>query len=733
MEYLKDHILSLMRKSAYRPMTYRELVGRFNVPSDRRNEFKNLIRDLCESGEVVKVKGKRYGLARKMNLVTGTLSSHPEGFGFVAPEKSGEGRAVDIFVKARNIGSAMHGDLVLVRLEHFGRGRSPEGSVIRILKRAHTTVVGKLERFSGYGYVTPADHRLTQDIYIPLRSLGDAGNGEMVVAEIVTYPTRKRNPEGKVLETIGMDGDPGVSEDVIVHKYELPHGFSGKTRQEVSKVPKEILPRDLKGRLDLRERLTVTIDGVNARDFDDAVTIEVSPKSTYLLWVHVADVSHYVAAGSSLDREAFERGTSVYFPGRVLPMLPEELSNGICSLNPGEDRLAMTVFMECSRQGKILRHDFFQTVIRSTARLTYKQVAKALTEGTEEELPSLPGLREALGHMRDLAQKIHLLRQKRGSIDFDLPEAEILLDIRGNISDICRAERNIAHRIIEEFMIAANETVAGYFHWLKVPGLYRVHEKPDRDSLTSFAEFASGFGHRFSLPRTIQPKAMSDFLSSLQGLPEERILSQVLLRSMKQAHYGMENIGHFGLASSTYTHFTSPIRRYPDLVVHRLLRELLHRGRFTPQREEELIQTLPGISEHSSARERIAMDAEREVLSLKKAEFMEDKTGEIFEGFITSVTPFGFFVELKDFLVDGLVHVSTLGDDYYSFVEDQHSLVGEHTKKIFRLGDPVKVRLEKVDRDKRQIDFFLLREEGRPQKKVRSAAPRRKGAKSRKS
>jgi ribonuclease R len=713
MEYLKDHLLNLMRKSAYRPMTMKDLIRRFDVPAEDRAAFKKLIAQLCEKGDVVLVTGKRYGLAQKMNLVTGRLIAHPDGFGFVRAE---EAEGEDIFIKARGMGSAMHGDLVLARLDSSATGRSPEGSIVRILKRAHTTVVGRLERFPGYGYVIPADHRLTRDIYISLRNMGDTENNQMVVAEIVTYPSRKRNPEGKIVEVLGTDRDPGVAEEVIVHQHDLPHTFLKKTLQEVSRIPNAVAPRHIKGRLDLRKKLTVTIDGETARDFDDAVSIELSPKSTYLLWVHVADVSHYVAEGSSLDAEAFERGTSVYFPGRVLPMLPEALSNGICSLNPNEDRLAMTVFMECSRQGKVLRHDFFETAIRSHARLTYRQVAQALQDDSEEGLPAVPDLLPALRLMRELALKIQALRRKRGSIDFDLPEAEILLDLRGNITDICRAERNIAHRIIEEFMISANETVAGYFHWLKVPAIYRVHEKPDADKLAAFAEFSSGFGHRFPAPHTIHPKIMGDFLASLHDLPEEKILTQVLLRSMKQAVYSMENSGHFGLASSTYTHFTSPIRRYPDLVVHRLLRELLRRGRFSPGREEELVQALPEVAAHSSERERVAVEAEREVVSLKKAEFMEDKTGEVFDGFITGVAPFGFFVEPLDYMVEGLVHVSRLQDDYYTYQEEQQALVGEHTKKIFRLGDQLKVRLDKVDREKRRIDFVLVPEKGRPEK-----------------
>ncbi len=726
MEYLKDHLLSLMRKSAYRPMTLQELLRRFSVPGDKKKQFKALLLELCESGEVVPVKGRRYGLAKKMNLITGILQAHPEGYGFVSPDSRAGKAGEDVFVKARSMGNAMHGDQVLVRLEHFVKGRAPEGSVIRILRRANSTVVGRLERYSGYGYVIPADHRITQDIYVPLRSLGDAEDRQMVVAEIVNYPTRKRNPEGRIVEILGADGDPGVAEEVIVHQYELPHSFSGKTAREVSRIPMEVRPEDVRDRLDLRSKLTFTIDGENARDFDDAVSVELSAKSTFLLWVHVADVSHYVAPGGSLDEEAFERGTSVYFPGRVIPMLPEELSNGICSLNPGQDRLAMTVFLEFSAQGKLLRHDFFETVIRSSARLTYAQAARALGEEGDAVLPDVPGILPALELMRDLALRLQAVRHKRGSIDFDLPEAEILLDLRGNIKDICRAERNIAHRIIEEFMIVANETVARYFHWLKVPGLYRVHERPESDTLAAFGEFAAGFGHRFPAPHNVHPKVLSDFLSSLQGTPEERVLNQVLLRSMKQARYSMENIGHFGLASQTYTHFTSPIRRYPDLVVHRLLRELLRRGRFTPRREEELIQALPETAARSSERERVAMDAEREVVNLKKVEFMADKTGEDFDGFITGVTSFGFFVQLQEFLIDGLVHVSTLGDDYYIYSETGHSLVGEHTKKLFRLGDPVRVRLEKVDRDKRQIDFILVREKEAPARPVRQRKKARK-------
>jgi ribonuclease R len=433
-------------------------------------------------------------------------------------------------------------------------------------------------------------------------------------------------------------------------------------------------------------------------------------KGTWLLRVHIADVSHYVSEGGVLDREAAARGTSVYFPGRVLPMLPERLSNGICSLNPGVDRLAFTAVLELSRAGKLLRHDFVESVIRSDARLTYTQVARALEAGDDAALPRVAGLASMLGEARELAAALRAQRERRGSIDFDLPEEQILLDLQGNIASIVRAERNAAHRIIEEFMIAANEAVAGYFGWLKVPGIYRIHEPPSREKLAAFAEFASGFGHRLRLPHEPSARLLADFIGSLRGRPEERVLNAELLRSMQQAVYSTDNTGHFGLASAAYTHFTSPIRRYPDLVVHRLLRELVRRGRFAPAREAELEEALPGVAAQSSARERTALEAEREVVSLHKAEYLAHRIGETAAGFVTAVTNFGLFVELAEVPVEGLVHVSTLGDDYYRYREELRALVGANTGTVFRLGDAVTVKIAAVNTALRRADFVLVRE-----------------------
>ncbi len=730
---LHDDLIEQLRRDAARPLGIRDILRELRLPRERKRELQALLRRLCDEGELVATRGRRFGVAAEMSLASGTLSAHPDGYGWISLEG---GRGRDVYVGSRRLGGALHGDRVLVRIERTEEGRAPEGSVVRVLRRARSTVVGRLDRSGAHGYLTPSDRRLGQDVFIPAGRLGDAEDGHVVVAEVTAWPDGRRPAEGAVLEVLGKAGDPGVAEEVIVRRFELPDRFPRRVLEEAAAVPAQVRPGDLAGRIDLRELLTATIDGETARDFDDAISVELTGRGTWLTRVHVADVGHYVAEGSQLDREAYARGTSVYFPGRVLPMLPERLSNGICSLNPGVDRLAFTVLMEVSRQGKVLRSDFLETAIRSDARLTYPQVARALDGGDAGVLPEVPGLAEMLGHARDLAAALRSQRVGRGSIDFDLPEEEILLDLRGSVQDVVRRERNVATRLIEELMIAANEAVAGWFTSLKVPGLYRVHEPPDPEKLAAFAEFAAGFGHKIRLPREPSAKLLADFVAVVVDRPEGRVLNEVLLRSMKQAVYAMENIGHFGLASRTYTHFTSPIRRYPDLVTHRLLRELVRRGRFTPQREDELLERLPEVAAHSSARERVAVEAEREVIDLRKAEYLAGRVGETKPGFITAVTHFGFFVELADVPVEGLVHVSTLGDDYYRHHEDLHALVGTNTGATFRLGDAVTVRIAAVDTEQRRIDFVLARERGegeaagaRPEAKGRRrGGPVRRGA-----
>jgi len=717
---LHDKVLALLRAKGAHPMSLRDIQHQLDVPFGRKRELQAMLRRLCASGDLVRTRGKRFGVSAEMNLGPGRLQMHPDGYGFVVLDDTTAG---DVFVKARELGGAMHGDRVLVRIEReYPDGRGPEGGIVRVLARARTSVVGRIERTGEYAYLTPADPRLTQDVFIPEGCVGEARTGEVVVAEITAWPAARRPAEATVVEILGADGAPGVAEEVIIRQFDLPHRFPRRVLLDAETVPAEVGAPERAGRADLRSLLTVTIDGETARDFDDAISLELTPKATWLLRVHIADVSHYVPEGGAMDREAFARGTSVYFPGRVLPMLPERLSNGICSLNPGVDRLAFTAVLELSRQGKLLSHDFLETVIHSDARLTYTQVARALEGGDPAAVPEVPGLFEMLGQARDLALAIRAQRARRGSIDFDLPEEQILLDLQGAITTIVRSERNVAHRIIEEFMIAANEAVAGYLGWMKMPGIYRVHEPPAQEKLAAFAEFAAGFGHKLRLPLEPSSRFLADFIETLRGRPEERVLNEVLLRSMKQAVYAADNIGHFGLASTAYTHFTSPIRRYPDLVAHRLLRELVRRGRFTPARAEELEAALPEVAAHCSARERTATEAEREVVNLHKTEYLARRIGETAAGFITGVTHIGLFVELAEVPVEGLVHVSTLGDDYYKHREDLRALVGTNTGTAFRQGDAVVVKIAGVNTALRRADFVLVRE------RAEHTAPREHGA-----
>lgn len=702
MEYMRDYILNLMRKSAYRPMTMTELVQHFRIPRGKRDHFRDIIEQLTETGEIIIIKGKRYGLPKKMNLVVGRLHVHPDGFGFVTPEEGGE----DLYIKTRGLNTAMHGDKVVVRLEPPRRGEKREGRIIRILERARRQVVGRFEKYSTYGYVTPHDPHLTSDIYIPIKSSLDARTDQMVVAEIVNYTSRNRNPEGRIVEILGPAEDKGVDEAVVIRHHQLPHEFSQRTLREAGGVLQKVEEAEIRKRWDLRGIFTVTIDGETAQDFDDAISIELSGKNTFNLWVHIADVSHYVRPGTSMDAEARERGTSVYFPGMVLPMLPEELSVGICSLNPGVDRLAFSVFMEIDRLGQVIRYDFMETAVKSDARMTYTQVRDILKgESPPQGMPD--DHLEKFRLMEELAEKIRSVRMRKGSIDFDLPEAEIILDLRGRIQDIYRSERNVAHRIIEEFMLLANRTVASYMARLKLPFIYRVHEEPGTEKMDFFRGFVANFGYH--LPEgKLKPTILSQLVSDIAGRKEGRLINNLLLRSLKQARYSEVNTGHFGLAFENYTHFTSPIRRYPDLTIHRLLKTILKQGRYDPKMEATLKESLPSLADHCSERERVAMEAEREIVQIKKIRFMKEKVGEEFDGFITGVTTFGIFVELCEFMVEGLVHVSSMGDDYYVFDEEAQALTGEHTRRSFRVGDEVRVRVENVSLERRRIDFALI-------------------------
>lgn len=700
----KNNLLKLIGKNAPAPVQFRFLMQSLGVTKGERPHFKEFVDELVDAGELVRLKGNAYALPKDLKVITGRLSAHRDGYGFVVPDEGGE----DVFIPARYMRDNMHGDRVEARLEPEKRSGKREGRIVRTVERAYTKIVGRFEAAKNFGHVVPDEQRITHDIYIPAGAFGNARSGEVVVAEITSYPSRHRNAEGRIVEVLGLPDNPEVEVQTIIRKYDLPHEFSPAALKAARSVSQEVGEQETAGRKDLRRILTVTIDGETARDFDDAVSIEKDKNGLYRLRVSIADVSHYVKPGSPLDQDAYVRGTSVYFPDRCIPMLPEELSNGICSLNPHVERLALTAEMLFDKGGEMIESAFYPSVIKSDARLTYTIVKRIVVDADTELTLEYRQLVPDLMLMKELSLILTAKRRKRGSIDFDLPEPQIVLDLQGQTEAIIRAERNLAHKLIEEFMLAANEAVASHMERRGVPFLYRVHETPDPVKLNDFREFIFNFGYEFTMTGDrVNPGELQSLLEKAEGKPEEKMLNEVLLRCMKQARYAAENLGHFGLASPCYTHFTSPIRRYPDLVVHRILKGAIAK-RLKQGDMERLEETLPEIAGHTSRRERVAMEAEREIVELKKLQFMRDKVGEEFDGFVTGVTSFGFFVELVELFVEGLVHITTLGNDFYRYVEKQHSLVGERTRETYRIGDKTRVRVAAVNLETRRIEFVLV-------------------------
>lgn len=691
-----------------------ELIRTLSVPKEDRVIFKKLIRKMTREGEIVRTKGNRYGLPEQMSLIAGQLKGHPDGYGFVIPDKPGSG---DIFIGSKSMEGAMHGDKVVARVEARKEGGNLEGRIIRVLERTHTRIVGRFESGRGFGFVVPSDKRINQDLYVLHGEMKRAKEGDMVVAEITSYPTKNRNPQGKIIRILGRSTDARIETEAVIEEYNLQREFPPDVLEESEHIPEEVMPDMFEGRADLRDLQTVTIDGERARDFDDAVSIEQMPDRGFRLFVHIADVSHYVTEGSALDLEAFGRGTSVYFPDAVIPMFPERLSNGICSLNPKVDRLTMTAEMHFDSEGNRTSYKIYDSVIQSNERMTYTAVRQILVDRDQEITKRYKPMIQMFKMMEDLSRRLYSKRIRRGSIDFDLPEPEIVLDMQGEPVNIIREERNIAHRIIEEFMLAANETVAEHICRLEIPFLYRIHEEPNPEKMIAFSEFIHNFGLRLPVSGGIRPLTLSEILDRVKDTPEERLINHVLLRSMKRARYSAENLGHFGLAAEFYTHFTSPIRRYPDLIVHRILREVGRKKALARKRAEHWKETLPNIALQTSDRERLAMEAERESVNRQKVRFMADKEGEEHDGFITGVTAYGFFVELETLFVEGLVRVSTISDDYYVYHEKQHAFIGNNSQKIFRLGDKVRVRVKRVDIENRTIDFTLVEESNRKRRK----------------
>ena len=854
-------ILSHIARQSKRQAGYKQLVRELGLHGEERHKLNDHLQKLVKSGQLIPIDSDRYQLpqaAADKNLIAGRLSMHRDGFGFVIPDPKSLGQLQakltgDIFIPPHQIGPAMHGDLVLVDVTNVRSDGRAEGRIVRPINRAHPTVVGVFHYGSRRSYVIPIDTKITQEVVIPQgmerpeslaspvmrdfeeaaqtpqrsprktqsrhRVLGEEAarrtdwsnlEGVVVDVEITDWPSATQNPRGKVIEILGREDDFGVDVEIIIRKFHLPHLFPAATLEEAQSILTTIPSRELQRRRDFRNLPIVTIDGETARDFDDAVHVRLLPNHNFELQVHIADVAQYVTPDSALDREARLRGTSVYFPDRAVPMLPLELSTDICSLRPHLDRLVQSCIMEIDHRGDVVQYDLCEGVIRSAERMTYTAV-NAILEGDEVLGKRYAPLVASFELMRDLAHILNRKRQRRGSIDFDLPEPVIEFDEFGLMKSIARSERNIAHRLIEEFMLAANETVAHHLESHRIASLYRIHEKPDAKRVYEFETIAATFGYslgvgalpiqrvqmkadrrsaygtgkrvqEIEIPQEVHitPRMYQKLTEKIAGKPEERILSYLMLRSLKQARYSEENLGHFALAATTYTHFTSPIRRYPDLIVHRILKEVLREGSRPPTRatghEEESstaqtrtveqrpfrapssakkerasaptadarrltpdadlpspwskrrdhkshredhaplagpipLEELHAIAEESSQSERRGDDAERELMEWKKTKFMQDRIGEVFDGLITSVTKFGFFVELTDLFVEGLVPLNTLTDDYYTYHENTREIIGQRARKIYHIGDRAKVIVDRIDPVEKRINFAVLEEE----------------------
>ncbi len=700
-------LLTAMRERIHHPSTPRELLQRLEIPREDRAAFKQMLKDLVAAGALIETRGNRFGLPDRMNLVVGRITIHPRGFGFVVPDRPIEELEGDLYIAGSNLNQAMHGDRVVARIERIS-DKGAEGRILRILERGAGTIVGRYDiDQSGLGFVVPFDRRMIMDVHIPAGEQAEAEPADMVVVEITRWPTPARGPIGRVVEVLGDIEEPGVDTEIIIRKHGIPDEHGPEAVAEAKRLGTEPQDRDIQGRTDFRPQLTVTIDGEHARDFDDAITLERLGNGLFRLGVHIADVAHYVPEGSALDAEAYERGTSVYFPERAVHMFPSELATGLCSLNPHVDRLVQSCVMDIDRRGTVVSYTLHDGVIHSDERMTYTDVAAILTEKDPGLMARYERVVPMFEAMRELFDILNRRRRRRGSIDFDLKEPEIVLDDQGLVEEIIAAERNVAHRIIEEFMLVANETVAQHLDDTDTPTLYRVHEEPDPLKVAQFEEFVSTLGYTLNAPpEDVKPRDFQKLVERMRGTPEEKPIAFLMLRTMQKARYDPSDLGHFGLAASSYTHFTSPIRRYPDLIVHRTLRES-RQGRMTEDRREELIEDLPEIARHTSEMERRADDAERELVQWKKVRFMADKVGDEFDGYITGVSAYGLYIELIEHFVEGMVHVSTMADDYYRFVEKAHILHGENTGKAYRLGDRVSVQVIKVDMERRQVDLGL--------------------------
>ena len=701
-EKRKKIIYEFICDEFYVPMKLKELAMLLQVPKDQRDELKAVMDSLEAEGKVhVTQKGKY--IKGEAKHLRGIFQTNARGFGFVTVE----GEPEDIFIGEEDMGGAMQGDEVEVAITKAPAGRRREGKILKIVNRGTQRLVGYYQSRKNFGFVVPDNERILQDIFVPAEQSKGAVTGHKVVVELTSYGGEGKKPEGRIVEILGHANDPGVDILSIVKAYDLPSEFPEKVLNQAERVAKPVTGADMAGRKDVRDWQTVTIDGEDAKDLDDAITL-TKEGDNYILGVHIADVTNYVQENSALDREALKRGTSVYLADRVIPMLPHVLSNGMCSLNAGEDRLALSCIMTVDSKGNVIDHQIAETVVNVDERMSYTSVKKILEEHDEEECRRYQTLLPMFEMMKELSEILRNRRHKRGAIDFDFPESKMVLDEDGTPLEIKAYDRNVATKIIEDFMLLANETVAEEYFWQEIPFVYRVHEAPDEEKMKKLITFIQNFGYTMHVPKgqEIRPKEVQKLLDKIEGSQEEAMISRLTLRSMKQAKYSPDNDGHFGLATKYYTHFTSPIRRYPDLQIHRIIKDNL-RGRMTESRRAHYAKILTEVTMQASSLERRADEAERETVKLKKVQYMKKFYGEEFEGVISGITKWGLYVELPN-TVEGLVHVANMMDDHYDYDETHFQMVGTHTGKRYELGQKVKVRVTGCDTIARTIDFELV-------------------------
>ena len=704
-EKIREQLLGLINDPHYNPLKREELALIFNIHPSEMPMFYNFLDELEEDGYIIKTKKGRVMSPNKMGLFVGKFVAHRKGYGFV---ESDEEFTQDLFIAKDDINGALHNDRVMAEIvTPATEDKRAEGKVIKIIKREVTRVVGLFQENKSFGFVVPDDKKFNQDIFIPKRGFNGAKNDDKVVCEITLWPQENRKPEGKIIEVLGKKGERGVEIDSIIRAHGLPEEFPKKVIDEANYVSSQDLEDEIARRLDLRHLDIFTIDGEDAKDLDDAISIEVLPNGNYKLGVHIADVTHYVREKSKLDKEALKRATSVYLVDKVIPMLPKQLSNGVCSLNPFEDKLTLSCIMEIDENGKVVNSEIAETVINSKARMTYTEVSDILEKDDEKLKQTFAKQVEDFKNAEKLARILMKRRERRGAIDFDFPESKIILNREGKVVDIKCYERRISNKMIEEFMLVANETVAEHFYWLQLPFVYRIHETPSAEKMEDLNKFIATFGYHIKGDlEDVHPKEIQSLVEKIKGTKEEESISTIALRSMKQAKYSPQCIGHFGLAAKYYCHFTSPIRRYPDLQIHRIIKEQLN-NKLNNKRQEQLSHIVEYASTQSSERERAAELAERDVHDFYKACYMADKVGQEFDGVVSSVTSFGMFVELEN-TVEGLIRLANMRDDYYIYNQETYTIMGERSHKTFKIGDTVRIKVDNVNVDFREIDFVLI-------------------------